>query len=189
MGLGSLSLIYALSSSFAIFPAYVMLSKTFTLEVKTGDLYRFLFSLQTFNWKLAFLSWNSLYAHIKHFIRSNAFFFKPLIENPNMFLHLQVPWWFSFSLFVKATKEAFACFLDTHVSFQDFSFSKAPLFFFCLLGFSILRPQSRSHRFCAHVSYLFEFFDHMDILKYLHSHHFLKLKWYLLISSKIGQDW
>jgi hypothetical protein len=130
MGLGSLSLIYALSSSFAIFPAYVMLSKTFTLEVKTGDLYRFLFSLQTFNWKLAFLSWNSLYAHIKHFIRSNAFFFKPLIENPNMFLHLQVPWWFSFSLFVKATREAFACFLDTHVSFQDFSFSKAPLFFF-----------------------------------------------------------
>jgi hypothetical protein len=49
MGLGSLSLIYTLSSSFAIFPAYVMLSKTFALKVKIRDFYRFLFSLQTFN--------------------------------------------------------------------------------------------------------------------------------------------
>jgi len=41
---------------------------------------------------------------------------------------------FPFFLLIEAVREAFACFLDTRVSFQDSSFNKA--LFFGLVGFS-----------------------------------------------------
>jgi len=101
-----------------------------------------------------------------------SFYFKPLAKHlidfsllkslfvlisryqfPYLF-HLQVPQWFSFSLFIEALREAFACFLDTYVSFQDLSFRKT-LFFLGLLGYPILQPQLRSRGFHSQVFYLF----------------------------------
>jgi hypothetical protein len=82
-------------------------------------------------------------------------------------------------LFIEAAREAFACFLDTRVSFQDFSFSKA-FFFVGLIGLSYYAASIKiiwilftGILLC--VGFFTTFSSLVDILKYLHSHHFLIL--------------
>ena len=140
----------------------------------------------------AFRSWD------KGFFKFFFFHSKPLIEHLIIFsfvkslyllisryqcpflFHLQVPQWFSFSLFVEVVGEAFAYFLDTHVSFQDFSFNKTPPFLIRLAELSYFAVLIKILRilFTCILSFLgFStiFSLLVDILKYIHSHHFLIL--------------
>jgi len=93
--------------------------------------------------------------------------------------HLQVPQWFSFSLLIEAPREAFACFLDTYVSFQDLSFSKTPLFFRLVrLSYSATSIKISWIPFTSILSFLgfpTTFSSLVDTLKYIHSHYFLIL--------------
>jgi hypothetical protein len=83
-------------------------------------------------------------------------------------------------LFVEAAGEAFACFLDTSVSFQDLSSRKAPSFFVGLVGLSYFTTSIKIS-WIMFIGILFflgfstTFSSLVYILRYLHSHHFLIL--------------